>query len=225
MVTTTRGSTLTEHVHSQIRADVLSGRHAPGSPLRLAALAKKFDVSTAVVREALVRLAERNLLVLSPNQGFRIVETSRADLIDLTTMRILLEGLALRRSVESGTVEWEARVVSTHHILARTPRQDDGVPGTTDAWATAHEAFHEALGAGCASPRLQKLTQMLRDSSELYRQLTISAEDRVQRDPAREHRELMELATARKADQAVAALEKHIQLTTDLLLEFVFTEE
>lgn len=211
--------TLTERVYAGIRSGVLTGRHRPGSPLRLAPLAKEFDVSTAVVREALIRLAERNLLVLAPNQGFRVVAISRQDLVELTEMRVLLEGLALRQSIERGDMDWEARVVSTHHVLARTPRKWEGGPGSTDEWAVAHNAFHEALGVGCGNGRLIQMTDLLRDSSELYRQLSTEVPAEQSRDVPGEHRELMELAVARQADQAVASLTRHFERTTDLLVE------
>lgn len=216
-------TTLTEQVYAGIRSDILSGRHRPGAPLRLAPLSKQFDVSNAVVREALIRLAERHLLVLAPNQGFRVAEISRQDLLELSEMRILLEGLALRQSIEKGDMAWEAGVVSTHHVLARTPfLREDGL-GSTDEWAAAHNDFHDALGMGCGNRRLIQMTDLLRDSSEVYRQLSTKAPAEHSRDVAGEHRELMELAVAREAEEAVASLGKHLQRTTDLLLEHVLT--
>lgn len=216
---TSGGPTLTGHVHDRIRADILAGVHEPGTPLRLAALAKTHGASMSVVREALVRLAEHHLVVLLPNQGFRVVDISREDLIDLTDMRVILEGLALRRSIEQGDVAWEAAVVSTHHVLARTPMMREDGLGTTEEWTEAHSAFHEALGAGCGSPRLIQMAATLRDGAELYRQLSGKGEKVIKRDIPAEHRELMELATARRTDEAVEALRRHYQLTTDTVLE------
>src|SRR5471032_953685 len=115
-------------VHDNIRADILSGALLPGTPLRLAALAKRYDVSMSVVREALTRLSEHNLAVLAPNQGFRVVEISRPDLLELTELRANLEGLALTRSIDRGDVQWEARVISAHHVLERaTMAREDGL--------------------------------------------------------------------------------------------------
>lgn len=223
MTAATGTTTLTERVYAGVRADILAGRHQPGARLRFAALSQQYDVSTAVVREALIRLAERHLLVLAPNQGFRVVEISRQDLIDLTEVRVLIEGRALRLSVEKGDMEWEAGVVSTHHVLARTPLYSGDGAGTTDEWAAAHNAFHEALGAGCGNARLVGMTHLLRDSSELYRQLSVKAPSERERDVAGEHRALMELAVARRADDAVESLRQHLQRTTDLLLDHVLT--
>lgn len=178
----------------------------------------------SVIREALVRLAEQHLVVLLPNQGFRVAEISREDLINLTELRIMLEGLALRRSIEHGDMEWEAKVVSTHHVLERAELHREGEPGTTAEWSAAHAAFHDALGTACGSPRMIAMVRGLRDSSELYRQLSGAGGAEAKRDIPAEHRELMELACDRRADEAVAALERHFQRTTDLLLQAVLAE-
>jgi DNA-binding GntR family transcriptional regulator len=205
------GITRTQHVYDEIRVAILLGAHEPGSPLRLAELAERFEVSMSVVREALTRLAEQHLVVLAPRSGFRVVEISRQDLADLVDMRIQFEGMALVRSVERGDLAWQGNLVSAHHVLEHTPFRLPGQPGTTDAWAVAHAEFHDALGAACGSHRLLSYTRMLRDSAELYRQ--ISGRDQHDRDVVAEHRNLLDLAVARKADQAKAALTEHFLLT------------
>jgi GntR family carbon starvation induced transcriptional regulator len=212
-------------VHDNIRADILSGALLPGTPLRLAALAKRYDVSMSVVREALTRLSEHNLAVLAPNQGFRVVEISRPDLLELTELRANLEGLALTRSIDRGDVQWEARVISAHHVLERaTMAREDGL-GSTDEWSEAHAAFHSVLVSACESPRLLAITQSLRNSAELYRQLSALRFVESDRDLVAEHRELMDLAIARRGAEARAALARHIERTTELVLATALKDE
>ncbi|WP_191283975.1 GntR family transcriptional regulator [Pseudolysinimonas yzui] len=212
MVSRATGITRTQRVYDDIRSAILLGTFKPGTPLRLAELAERFDVSMSVVREALTRLAEQHLVALAPRSGFRVVEISRQDLADLVDMRIEFEGMALVRSVERGDLAWQANVVSAHHVLEHTPFRAPGQPGTTDAWAEAHAAFHDALGAACGSPRLLAFTRMLRDSAELYRQIS-GRGPHTDRDVAEEHRRLLELAVARRADEAREALKEHFLLT------------
>lgn len=211
------GTTRVARLHGILRADVLRGDLLPGQPLRLAALAKKHGVSMSVVREALARLAENNLAVLTPNQGYRVVEVSREDLIAITELRLMLEGDALRRSIEHGGVDWEAAVVAAHHVLERaTPYLSEG-PGSTQEWSDAHAAFHLALISACDNGRMLAMTNQLRDGAEIYRQLSDGHLRGRDRDIAGEHREIMELATARD-QRAVDALRRHMQHTTDELL-------
>lgn len=210
-------ATRAAQVHDILRADILRGDLAPGEPLRLAALAAKYDASMSVVREALGRLAEHNLAVLTPNQGFRVVPISSADLVAITELRVMLESAALRRSIEHGDVQWEAAVVSAHHVLERATFRLDDEPGSTQEWSDAHAKFHIALVSACDNPRMRALTNSLRDGAEIYRQLSGASAHFRERDIPGEHRELMELATARDL-AAVDALVRHIQLTTDDLL-------
>ena len=205
-------------VHDRIRAGILNGDLRPGSPLRLAMLAEKYDASMSVVREALGRLAEHNLAILVPKQGFKVVEVSRDDLVSITELRIMLEGEALRRSLKFGDVIWEADVIAAHHVLERVEfRLEDGT-GSTEEWAIAHSALHDALVAKCRNPRMLAYTRTLRDGAELYRQLSGQSQHGRHRNIAAEHRELVELATARDP-KAVTALENHLQRTTDDLME------
>lgn len=222
MATTDTGVTRAQHVYDELRGAILRGDFAPGTALRLKELSEQYGVSMSVIREALTRLTEKHLVTNTPNSGFRVAEITRADLEDLVDMRIQFEGLALQRSIEQGDVDWAAQVVSAHYVLENTPFHVAGQLGTTDEWAIAHDAFHDALGVACGSPRLLSYTRMLRDSAELYRQLSGASSGRsTPRDIAAEHRELMELATARQAVAARAALEKHLRLTAEAALAVI----
>jgi DNA-binding GntR family transcriptional regulator len=205
-------------VHDIVRADILRGDLAPGEPLRLAALAAKYDASMSVVRESLGRLAEHNLAVLTPNQGFRVVDVSAADLVALTELRVMVEREALRRSMAHGDVQWEGAIVSAHHVLERATFTLEDEPGSTQEWSDAHAAFHVALVSACDNPRMLALTNSLRDNAEIYRQLSGESAHFADRDIPGEHRALMELSTARDA-RAVDALVDHIEQTTEDLLD------
>ncbi|USX56296.1 GntR family transcriptional regulator [Lentzea sp. HUAS12] len=215
-----RGSavTLSRHAYEQIRNEILSGRLAPGQPLRVAALTAQIGVSMSVVREALTRLSEQGLVIASPNQGFRVIPLSEDDLVDLTGLRVTLECSALERSIDRGDVNWEALVVSTHHVLERSPAPSSGL-GERERWTAAHADFHDALSSACGSPRLLGMVRQLRGSAEIYRQWSGAPGVLRGRDVAGEHRMIMELATARRAPEAVSALREHIESTTRLVLE------
>lgn len=216
-----RGSalTLTGHAYDKLRSDILLQRLEPGQPLRIAALARELGVSMSVVREALTRLSAQGLVATSPNQGFRVVALAESDLTDLTQLRVTLECIALERSISQGDIEWEGRVISTHHVLERTALPGGTESAQRDQWIVAHAAFHDALSSACGSPRLLDLVRTLRDSAEVYRQWSGPTSHERGRDIAREHRTLMELATAGRVDEASAALKYHIETTTRLVLD------
>jgi DNA-binding GntR family transcriptional regulator len=216
-MTNTRVVAAANHVIHSLRTDLVRGNLRPGEPLRLANLADRYGSSVSGVREALLRLSEQHLVTLTPNAGFRVKEVSRADLEDLTDLRVLVEGEALRLSVINGDAEWEAGIVAAFHVLDRTPGRAPGQPGTTDEWVDAHARFHHSLIAACGRPRLLALADSLRDSAELYRQLSAQVTVEAGRDVPDEHRMLRDAAVDRDAKRSTALLAIHLRRTTDLL--------
>jgi DNA-binding GntR family transcriptional regulator len=216
----TRDSTvnLTQGAYEQLRADLLSCRIQPGTRLKIQELCTRLSVSLGAIREALSRLTSEGLVMAEPQRGFRAAPISPEDLRDLTMVRIEIDSLCLRRAIEQGNVDWEARLVAAFHRLSRTPEHRTGDPeGTSDDWADSHAAFHAALVDGCDSVWLLRLHGQLYDQSERYRRLSVSVAPR-RRDIGNEHQKILDAVLARDADKAVELLSQHLQVTTDILL-------
>src|SRR5580692_7364854 len=91
--------TRTEQVYEILRGELLNGGLHPGQKLKMVELTERFAVSQSVVREALTRLTEQDLLVATPQRGFRVRDLSVEDIAELTETRIEVESLALRLAV------------------------------------------------------------------------------------------------------------------------------
>ncbi len=214
---------LARAVFARIRGQILAGAYEPGARLSPRALATDSNVSMSVVREALTRLAEQGLVVAEPQLGFTVVKLDMDDVRDISALRILIEGEALRQAIAHADVEYEARVLASHHRLARTPGWSDDEQRTmTEEWAQAHALFHAALLSASPSTRLRDLAETLRETAELYRRWSgMVSREHGRRDVATEHRELMQTALDRDADRAVVLLSEHINTTTVLLQAYV----
>jgi DNA-binding GntR family transcriptional regulator len=214
----TEAQSLTETIFRTIRADILACRLLPGAKLKIAALAQRLDVSLGAVREALSRLSAEGLVVSETQRGFRVAPVSAADLTDLTTTRIEIESLCLRRAIAAQDVAWEAELLAAFHRLAHTPeREPNDAVRLADNWSRMHEAFHLALVSGCKSSWLLRLRGTLYMQSERYRRLSIPVA-RVDRDLVAEHRAIMDAAIARDAERATALLAEHLSTTARILL-------
>jgi len=217
--------TLNGEVSNKVRSDILAGYLRPGTRLQPAELAQKYSVSLTVVREALARLAERELVEWVPQTGFRVASLSRGDLSDLTDVRLDIETLAVRYAIQRGDLAWEARVLAAHHTLDRTPQFDPrDSHRVTEEWAKAHADFHYACLEGCNSKRLMEISSQLRDGAELYRRWSHSLGDDSTRDVPAEHRALLRALMDRDEVAAVEVLRQHISLTTDVLLGYLQLE-
>ncbi|MGW8816217.1 GntR family transcriptional regulator [Gordonia terrae] len=206
-----------DDLYRQLRSNILSGRHLPGSRLNSVDLCEVYGISSGVLREALPRLAGEGLITFEPQRGYRVTEVSVDDLRQLTEARVLVETKTLRQSIECGDVEFEANVVAAHHTLARC--EPLSVTGSVrEEWLDAHSRFHQALLAGSPNLRLQIIANSLRDSTEVYRCWAGRFGDEPDRDVAGEHRRILQAVVDRDADLAVAELTAHLERTTRVLI-------
>lgn len=216
-----RKSTRGDEVHARLRSDILAGRLQPGQRLKFPDLCERYEASVGVTREALARLVGQGLVRSENHQGYLVTPLSEDDLADLTAARLEIETLAFRHSVTDGDVEWEAQVVSAHHVLARTPLTDpDDSARMSDEWARVHGAFHDTLLAGCGNRRLLHIARALRAEADLYQRWSVSLSGERGRDIAAEHRGLLDAAMARDPDLAVERLREHIGHTRELLVDY-----
>src|SRR6056297_3358553 len=88
-----------------LRRDILNGTYAPDAPLRVAALSASYGFSATPLREALSRLAEKQLVVASANRGWRVAPVSMAEFEDLQAARLTVEGALLRDAVQRGGLD------------------------------------------------------------------------------------------------------------------------
>jgi DNA-binding GntR family transcriptional regulator len=209
--------TLTSAVCEKLRKDILSARLVPGQKLNVAHLSKGFGVSLAATREALSRLVADGLVQASDQRGFRVSPVSIADLEDVTATRIDIEGLALRRAIENGGLDWLASVERAFASLLAVPYRDPADPKVhSEAWLARHRVFHRTLVGACASLWLMRFRDTLYEQSERYRQLSIPLDPGL-RDVDAEHRQIVEAVLRRDADAAVAALRAHFSRTADFV--------
>ncbi len=204
---------LAEQAYRQVRVAILRGHLAPASRLKMDDLQRATGLSNSPLREALNRLAMEGLVVAIEHRGFRVASISVSDLRDVTRMRVLLEGEALREAMAGGDDAWEARALGAYHRLERVEsRIHDEKLALNDEWTERHRDFHLALLSGCGSPRLSEQVAVLFDQAERYRRLS-AAHRKEPRHKAEEHRQLLGLVLARDVHAACTALEAHVLKT------------
>ena len=125
-------STLRAHIAEQLRAAILAGDIAPGSPLVETALSRRFEVSRGPLREALRQLVEEGLLVTVPYTGTHVASLSVEDVHEIYSLRTALETFAFElvwpRRDDRFRRELRQRNdgADRHHRCRRRPRQHRG---------------------------------------------------------------------------------------------------
>jgi DNA-binding GntR family transcriptional regulator len=198
-----------DQIADTLRDDILDGRLQPGTLLQQEALAERFGVSRIPVRDALQRLSADQLAQLVPGRGARVTRLPAPDLVEVFSLRILLETDCLSRAIARATPNWDAEI---DHALA-VSSLEAGRPG----WRQGDWRFHQALYAPSGHARQIRLIGELRDLCALH----IAAYDRLADQTPRwlqDHRQIIAACHARDATAAASALAGHIEAARDQLL-------
>jgi DNA-binding GntR family transcriptional regulator len=198
-----------EKAYRRIRNDIVFGTLAPGKRLRLDALRESYGVSVSTLRELLNRLSSESLVIAEGARGFEVAPVSPENFKEIANMRQLLECHALRQSFAAGDMEWEGRVVAAHHKLASTEgRMMQGDRAATQLWKRYDWEYHHALLSACGSRALLEIHAAVFDKYLRYQMIAVIFRGEI---AAQEHRQLLEYALKRDANNAQPILVKHIQ--------------
>lgn len=208
----------TAQSYDELRDAIVEAHHAPGEKLRIDHLSRELRVSSGAIREALSRLTAEGLVLAEPQKGFVVAPISRRDLVELTDVRIDVEGKCLTESIRTGDLDWEGRVLSAHHKLSSLGDAYKRI-GTADArrWHKLHEDFHDQLASACDNQWWLRLRRQLYIQSERYRRLSGPADEN-DRDIVAEHAQIASTALARDVNQALQHMKDHLRKTTQILL-------
>ncbi len=201
--------TVGEKTYQRIRADIVCGALPPGERLTLDRMRDAYEASVGTLRENLNRLSSEGLIVAEGARGFQVMPVSAANLREVSAMRCLLEGHALRQSFEAGDMEWEGQVVAAHHKLAAMERRmSAGDRAQAQAWKRYDREFHRALIGACGSMVLMELHALIYDRYLRYQMVAAVYRGDV---AAGEHKQLLDSALKRDWKAAQRTLNQHVQ--------------
>jgi len=186
-------------VVERLRDDIVSGRLAPGEPLRQDEVARSFGVSHVPIREAFLKLEAERLIEIRPRRGAVVAALSAAELEELNEMRAALECCALRAAVPRLRTE----------DLQRAARVLDRIDGQPERWAALNSLFHSILYERAERSRLVAEILSLQRSVERYVHREVEVTNNLS-ESQREHRKLLGLVKRKKTEEACALLSEHI---------------
>ncbi len=147
-----------DSAYAKLRELLIAGQLAPGDKVSPRELAAQLEVSPMPVREAVQRLAAEGALVVRPQSGARVPLMTRGRFIELTTIRIALEGMAAERAAQSAStselVTIERHLVRLQASAARA-RPDPAVV------IRANQRLHFAIYRSARMPTLLTLIEGL----------------------------------------------------------------
>lgn len=211
MVTTLDGAMLNEQVYDELRARLLTRRHAPGAKLSLHALASELGVSRTPVHHALTRLVSEGLLSVKPRRGYYVTPVTAQALGEGYEVRLALELLAAERTV--GRLE-TSPIQAFAALLEAT-----AAAISHEQWDSANAAFHEFQIDLAGNALL----------SSVYRELSVNLLMQVIRgghveghaDLVTEHRRIVEGFESGDLDDTRRAIREHIETGRRIALDAI----
>ncbi|MFB3903145.1 MAG: GntR family transcriptional regulator [Acidobacteriota bacterium] len=94
-----------DDVLSSLRAAILNRRYQPGEHLVETELARQYGTSRGPIRDAIKELAQEGLVVIQPHKGGVVATFSAQDILEISELRILVEGHATRLASQNATAE------------------------------------------------------------------------------------------------------------------------
>lgn len=209
MMTDTESTTVAWRIAESIGERIISGAIKPDAPLRQDHVAREFDSSHVPVREAFRQLEAQHLVVAVPRRGVRVAPLDTNSVKEIAEMRAALEVVALRNAAPKFT--------STHLARIELALIEGDNAQTIQDFEMANRAFHQALVAPCAMPRLlASLDGLQLANSRLVFAMARNAGGRPRSN--QDHRLILQALRARNVDQACNLLSRHIQTIERLAL-------
>jgi DNA-binding GntR family transcriptional regulator len=198
---------LHELVYRRLRQAIVDGTLRPGARLVESELGVRMGVSRSPVREALRRLEQENLVVLTPRRGVRVAEavSELSQFQEMFDVRAALEALAARLAVRRATAAQVSRIGAAIRRMERAVEAGD-LHGIIHADAD----FHRQLVLSAGNPTLERMLSSLLDQIQRMR-LVIHARPENSRLALAEHRAVLAAIVRRDESAAVAHIEGHVE--------------
>ncbi|PXW99497.1 GntR family transcriptional regulator [Sphaerotilus hippei] len=197
------GQTPTQRVYDSIHAAILELRLPPGTRLREEALAEQFSVSRTLVRQALHRLAQDQVIELRHNRGAVVPSPTYEEARQVFDVRRLLECDVARRIAgqlsDEQLEQLHALVRQEEQALARNDRPNS---------IRLSGEFHRALARMSGNPLLLRLLDGLLPTTSMLMALYQASQKPVC--VAHRHVELIQ-ALRGSPGSAATEMRRHLQ--------------
>ncbi|WP_053148963.1 GntR family transcriptional regulator [Pseudomonas sp. P97.38] len=189
-------------IEESLREAILDGRLPSGTALRQQELADLFGVSRMPVREALRQLEAQSLLNVVQHKGAVVAPLITNNAVETYALRSVLESFALRLSIP--LLDADDLAHAAQYIEQLEAQTDHAQIGKLN------RLFHMSLYHKAPNAKLLDLIERELNEEERFLRFHLSSMGlgKLTQD---DHRALLEAATTRDIDKAVALLEHHLE--------------
>lgn len=199
-----------EQIAAEIRDAIRQGRLERGILYSSRELGERFGASRTPVREALLKLADLGLVKIERNRGARVLGQDGRGIVDLCSLRVLLEPPACRSAAAVLTSRDDEAMLTEYRIMERTA--DGGAE-----YFAADERLHELILQASGNRRLAKFVNELRQTLALDGRHSVPRYQPVET-ALKDHWDIIDALRKRDGVGAERAMRKHLVRSGDLLV-------
>jgi len=212
-----RQQSLQEQAYHALRRAIFSGELKAGQRLVETQLATRLQVSRTPIREAIRLLQHENLAMTDPSGVLRVATISATDAAQLYDCRLALERLSV---LEACTKASAAHVQDLEKILLQSEDFKQNLTVSESQLLELDYQFHRLLAQSSGNAWLVALLEQVFDKMLLLRLQTTIHNPQVLEIRV-EHRRIFEAIAARSPNQAIAAMESHLNASKERVVKEV----
>lgn len=198
-------------VATEVRQRIFAGYYAPGQRLVEADLCKDFSISRFTVRVALQNLVSDGLVELQRNKGASVRKISVDEAIEITEVRMALEGMAAARAAKRITA---ADAAALREIVARMRKAVAAAELLTysELNSRLHGLIRQISGNTTCNRTIERLLgQMVRH------QFALSLQPGRPTVSLAQHEEIVKAILKRDSETAETVMRQHLHSVIDAL--------
>jgi DNA-binding GntR family transcriptional regulator len=201
----------TDVAYHYIKDRILEGTFKPAQKLVEMQLAELIGVSRNTVKQALLKLAQENLVVIEVNKGATIKSFTLEEVLNYLEIREVLEGLVARSATCNVTENNLERMRSIlEQMKVHMDRQE------FDKYSFLNTEFHGIIYQSTGNIQAVELINMIRTQLIRYQFRTILVPGRSQ-SSFTEHTEIYKAIVARNEFEAEAAVRRHVSAVRETI--------
>jgi len=196
-----------------LREAILRGEYLPGERLVEAQLGERLDASRFAVRSALQDLATEGLVEIQRNRGAQVRKLSLAEAIEITEVRMVLEGLVAARAAERVSDDEASELDEIGLLMRRAVNA-----GEFHRYSDLNQRLHATVRRIAGHRSAESLIETLRGQLVRHQYMLSLLPGR----PATslpQHERIIEAVRSRDPAAAEAAVREHIASVIDALRE------
>lgn len=165
---------LSRQAYDALREGILARTLPAGSKLVMRDLVEQLQLSPTPINQALAALEREGLVESKPHRGYYVITLEPRDIVDIYTLREVLEGLAMRLAVEQHGRELLDALQALHGEQVTCCDEGD-----LPRYGDLDLAFHRTIWEMSGNRRLLRMAEMLMGQVRLLISTSAEVEGRL----------------------------------------------